>query len=103
MLRKCLSVQDNSQLSVPGLCGRIGHMIQGCKSKSKCNGMKCFRCGKIGHLSKLCLTSSSSSSFGCSHLSGVVTADVFKHPHRTFGSVLRRMPFLTQPTDSRET
>ena len=27
----------------------------------------------------------------------------FKHPHRTFGSVLCRMPFLTQPTDSRET
>ena len=30
-------------------------------------------------------------------------ADVFKHPHRTFGSVLRRMPFLMQLTDSRET
>ena len=44
---------------------------------------------------------SSSSSFGCSH-SGVATADVFKHPHTRFGSVLRRMPFLTQPTDSRE-
>ena len=43
-------------------------------------------------------SSSSSSSFGCSH-SGVAT--VFKHPHRRFGSVLRRMPFLTQPTDSR--
>ena len=41
------------------------------------------------------------SSFGCSH-SGVTTADVFKHPHRRFGSVLRRMPFFTQPTDGRE-
>ena len=27
----------------------------------------------------------------------------FKHPHRTFGNVLRRMHFLTQPTDGRET
>ena len=45
----------------------------------------------------------STSSFGCSHLSGVATADVFKHTHRRFGSVLRRMPFLTQPIDSRET
>ena len=35
----------------------------------------------------------SSSSFGCSHLSGVATADVFKHPHRRFDSVLRQMPF----------
>ena len=43
-----------------------------------------------------------SSSFGCSH-SGVATADVFRHLHGRFGSVLRRMPFLTQPTDSRET
>ena len=48
-------------------------------------------------------SNSSSSSFGCSHLSGVATADVFKHPHTIFGSVLRRMPFLTQPTDSRKT
>ena len=33
----------------------------------------------------------------------VATADIFKHLHRRFGSVLRRMPFLMQPTDSRET
>ena len=53
--------------------------------------------------SLITLWATSSSSFGCSHLSEVATADVFKHPHRTFGSVLRRMPFLMQPTDSRET
>ena len=59
-------------------------------------------CTKFAFVRLSCQSVSSSSSFGCSH-SGVATADVFKHLHRRFGSVLRRMPFLMQPTDSRET
>ena len=58
---------------------------------------------RLFHLLKSkCLMLGYQSSFGCSHLSGVATADVFKRLHGRFGSVLRRMPFLTQPTDSRE-
>ena len=44
-----------------------------------------------------------SSSFGCSH-SGVATADVFQTSAQNIWQyLLRRMSFLTQPTDSRET
>ena len=64
------------------------------------NGIETF---SIRHSSKnIIQIQSSSSFFGCSH-SGVATVDVFKHPHTRFGSVLRRMPFLMQPTDSRAT
>ena len=63
-------------------CSRVKDSLKNAES------FICRRCK-----GELCETrqANSSSSSGCSH-SGVATVDVFKHPHRRFGSVLCRMP-----------